>query len=262
MTQEPTLHLAGVYHRRVKASLARIWENVFDWEHLAHLHDGSFAHCALIDRGPWGWRVELSAHGAASQVIEMRAERFAGHYRSTTIAGSGKGTEIRVSLQPIEPDLVDVTVEFHLPEERADRLATLGQAYVAIYSRLWDEDEVMMQAREHALKRKLRNLAAASLDLGTEQAVRAALPMTFEFGNVSFRMIDLDGVLRAHSTVCPHWLGPLDQEPVCNGVIRCPWHGYRFDVADGTCREHPALRLSEPPNVRIIDGQVVVQWAG
>ena len=45
------LHLAGDYHRRVGASLDRIWENVFDWEHLAHLHDGSFRHCELLAQG-------------------------------------------------------------------------------------------------------------------------------------------------------------------------------------------------------------------
>ena len=61
MIAAPPLHLAAVYRREVGASLARIWENVFDWEHLAHLHDASFASCGLIDRGAWGWRMEAFA---------------------------------------------------------------------------------------------------------------------------------------------------------------------------------------------------------
>ena len=116
VTGRPALHLAGTYRRRVNASLARIWENVFDWEHLAHLHDGSFAECALLDRGPWGWRVALTPVGGATQEIEMRADRASGRYTSTTIAGAGAGSEIRVALTHVTSEQVDVVVEFHLPE--------------------------------------------------------------------------------------------------------------------------------------------------
>ena len=262
MTNATELHLAATYRRRVEASLARIWENVFDWEHLAHLHDGSFAECALIDRGAWGWRVELTTVGApAAQVIELRADRANGRYVSTTLEGAGAGTQIRVSLAPIEPHRVDVTVDFHIPESHPERLQALGAAYVAAYARLWDEDEVMMQARERALARRgSPDRTAPPLDLGNEQAVRAALPVSFDFGDAPFRLIDLNGEILAHSTICSHWLGPLDQAPVEDGEVRCPWHGYRFDVASGICRAHPALTLAAAPGIRVIDGRVVAEW--
>lgn len=261
MTEAPDLNLAGTYRRRVRASLARIWENVFDWEHLAHLHDGSFAECTLIDRGPWGWRVDLTPKGNPAQRIEMRADREGGRYGSTTLEGSGKGTEIRVALDPVERDLVDVTVEFHLPETRPDRLAALGEIYAAAYARLWDEDEVMMQARERALARRTTpDRTAPPLDLGDERTVRAALPLQFELGGARFRLIGLDGALVAHAIACPHWLGPLDAVPVMDGTIRCPWHGYLFDVTTGKCRDHPALTLATPPDIRAVDGRAIAQW--
>ena len=73
VTQARALHLAATYRRRVGASLRRIWENVFDWEHLAHLHESSFAECTLIDSGSWGWRVKLTTVGApTAQIIELR----------------------------------------------------------------------------------------------------------------------------------------------------------------------------------------------
>ena len=50
-----------------------------------------------------------------------------------------------------------------------------------------------------------------------------------------FRIIELDGNLVAHATVCPHTLGPLGTATVTDGVIECPWHGYRFDVVTGKC---------------------------
>jgi len=261
MTDAPALHLAGIYRRRVNASLERIWENVFDWEHLAHLHDGSFADCALIDRGRWGWRVALTPNGAASQLIEMRADRANGRYTSTTIEGTGVGTEIRVALSPRDTGQVDVTVEFHVPEERPARLAVIGNAYVAAYSRLWDEDEAMMNVREHALaRRRSPDFSAPPLDLGEEQVVRAALPIAFDLGEAPFRLVDIDGELVAHSTICPHWLGPLDEAPVILGQVRCPWHGYRFDVASGACAAHPALKLAPAPEIALIDDRVVAAW--
>jgi nitrite reductase/ring-hydroxylating ferredoxin subunit len=261
MTYASELHLAGVYRRRVKASLERIWENVFDWEHLSHLHNGSFAACTLIDAGRWGWRVALTPKGTASQLVEMRVDRANSRYTSKTVEGTGAGTEIRVVLAPVEPHQVDVTVEFHLPEDHLDRLAVIGDAYVAVYARLWDEDEAMMQVREHALaRRRSPNFSAPPLNLGEAQAVRAALPLAFEFGEAPFRLVDLDGELVAHSTVCPHWLGPLDEAPVIGGQVSCPWHGYRFDVTSGVCAAHPALKLGPAPEVSLFDGRVVVAW--
>lgn len=256
------LQLAGTYRRRVKASLTRIWENVFDWEHLAHLHDGSFAVCSLVDRGPWGWQVDLTPLGSRSRRIELRADRAANSYVSTTIEGEGYGTEIRVALEEIDESLVDVTVEFHLPETRPDRLVALGKAYTAAYARLWDEDEAMMQAREHALKQRIQpDRTSPPLDLGEERAIRAALPLQFEFGGVAFRLIELNGALLAHAAICPHWLGPLDAAPAADGTVRCPWHGLVFDVIGGGCATHRALKLPAPPEVVTIAGRVVAAWS-
>ena len=262
VTQARALHLAATYRRRVDASLLRIWENVFDWEHLAHLHEASFAQCTLIDSGPWGWRVKLTTVGAAmAQIIELRADRASGRYTSTTLEGAGAGTEIRVALVSIEPDRVDVTVDFHIPEPRPERLEALGGAVVTAYARLWDEDEAMMQQRERALaQRRTPDRTAPPLDLGDERTVRAALPMAFEFGDAPFRLVDLEGEIVAHSSVCPHWLGPLDEAPVVDGEIRCPWHGYRFDVASGVCRAHPALTLAPAPVIQSIGGRFVARW--
>ena len=262
MAPTPALQHAGTYRRTVNASLVRIWENVFDWEHLAHLHDGSFAECALIDSGPWGWRVWLTVAGAnTAQVIEMRADRACNRYTSTTLEGAGVGSEIRVLLASVDTNRVDVTVDFHLPEPNPARLEVLGAAYVAAYARLWDEDESMMQARERALsKRRAPDHTAGPLDLGAERTVRAALPIALEFGGAPFRLVDLAGEIVAHSAVCPHWLGPLDEVPVIDGEIRCPWHGYRFDIATGLCAAHPSLRLIRAPGIQLVDGRVIAGW--
>lgn len=262
MSDMAPLQIAGTYRRRVGASLARIWENVFDWEHLAHLHDGSFRQCVLVDSGPWGWRVALTVHGAKPQTIALHADRGANRYVSTTLDGKARGTEIRVSLAPIAEHLVDVVVEFHLPEQRPDRLAAFGKSYAAAYATLWDEDEAMMQARERALTRRTQpDRTSPPLDLGDEQAVRAQLPMNFELGGVAFRLVELGGAWIAHAVLCPHWLGPLDDAPIVDGAVRCPWHGYVFDVASGSCQSQPALKLVAPPTIRMVGGRVIAEWS-
>ena len=38
---------------------------------------------------------------------------------------------------------------------------------------------------------------------------------------------------RALDGRCPHQGGPLTEGTLCDGAVRCPWHGYDFSVTDG-----------------------------
>lgn len=255
-----SLHLAGTYQRTVHASLDRVWENVHDWEHLAHLHDGSFARCELVDRGPWGWRAWLTNAGAdAAQLIELRTDRAAGRYVSVTLEGTGAGSEIRVALSPREPHVTDVAVEFHLPEHRPERLRALGAAYADAYHRLWNEDEEMMRARERALTTPRADKGDEALALGPEEAVRAGLPLLFDLSGRRWRLVAIDGALLAHATTCPHWLGPLEDAAVIDGAVRCPWHGWRFDVASGCRLGAAGPALPPAPRIDLAHGRVVAR---
>jgi nitrite reductase/ring-hydroxylating ferredoxin subunit len=95
------------------------------------------------------------------------------------------------------------------------------------------------------------------LFLGEETDVRQQLPLGFDFGSGRFRLVDIAGTLMAHSATCPHWLGPLHGAPDTDGVITCPWHGYRFDVASGCSADGRGLRLAPAPAIRIERGRVV-----
>lgn len=51
------------------------------------------------------------------------------------------------------------------------------------------------------------------------------------------RMIALsnvDGKFYAMDNNCLHRGGPLGEGPLEGGVVTCPWHGWQFNVADGT----------------------------
>jgi nitrite reductase/ring-hydroxylating ferredoxin subunit len=266
--------LAATYHREVAASVARVWENVHDWEHLPWLHGSSFAAVELLERDPAGWRVRLLAQpgdAAQAQVIALIADEPRGRYRVVTCAGPGRGSEIRVQLEPRAAHATGVVVEFHVPAVTsltADKLARIGARYVELYRLLWDEDEAMMIARERACARRRTQAAtpgaasdaapAPPVDVGPLADLRQRLPLIVDVDGEPFRILEIDGELIAHAATCPHWLGPLAQAPVRDGCVTCPWHGYRFDVRTGAAADGRGLSLAPAPRVAIESGRVVL----
>ncbi len=257
----------AVYRRTIRASLARAWENVLDWEHLPWLHSGSFIGIERVDSGSWGWRARVGLQPAKLRqqiLLELRVERPEGCYVARTLEGPGAGTEIWTRLEPEEEHRTRVEVEFLVPGVSEQSAPDAGAAFARLYTQLWDEDEAMMVRREALLSRPRagRRAPRQSVALGSPDAVRAKLPFCVEVGGRSFRVVEVEGELLAHSTVCPHQLGPLEQAEVEDGCVRCPWHGYRFDLRNGRSRDHDRLRLEAAPRVEV-DGdsaQVRLVW--
>ena len=262
---DAALHLAATYRREIGASVDRIFENVFDWEHLPALHDTYFTAIERLDGGDWGWRVRLSRPPSTperEQVLRLEVDRERRRYTAVFEEGVGAGTRFWTLLTPLGPHRTAIEVRYYLPEARPGRLSTLGTKYLASCERLWSEDEAMMRHREMAQARA-RAWAAAPrppalpVPLGPRTALR--LPLAVEFAGRPFRVLELDdGSLAAHSTVCPHWLGPLDEAPVGGDrAVRCPWHGWRFDVCTGKGLDGRRARLMRAPLVEVAaDGMV------
>lgn len=61
----------------------------------------------------------------------------------------------------------------------------------------------------------------------------AALPVKVNGHAVA--LFNDGGEIRAVDNRCPHMGYPLVEAPVTNGVLRCPWHHWRFDLATGGC---------------------------
>ena len=85
-------------------------------------------------------------------------------------------------------------------------------------------------------------------------------------------VVEADGVLRGIRNRCPHHGGPLClgtvRERVGGGpgvyelagrrVLRCPWHGWEFDLETGACLDEPSLRVAVYP-ARIELDRVLIQ---
>ncbi|MBI3782531.1 MAG: Rieske (2Fe-2S) protein [Deltaproteobacteria bacterium] len=91
----------------------------------------------------------------------------------------------------------------------------------------------------------------APLRLGTLAEIRQRLPLTVSFCRRRFRVAEVENELMAHPVECPHWGGPLDEAPIEDGQVVCPWHGYRFSVRSGKSCDGRQLQLGPAPRVRI-----------
>ena len=48
----------------------------------------------------------------------------------------------------------------------------------------------------------------------------------------------------ACENVCPHQGSPMLGGIVKNGIISCPRHGWRYDLTNGSCLDHPEVALN------------------
>jgi len=242
----------GVYERTVPVSAERVWENVRDWEHLPWLHASSFSSIECLDEGEWGWRARIAAAGAEF-TLELVIEPDAPRYVSRTLDGEGAGTEIWTDVDAKGDQETHVQVSFWLPEVPAESAAQLARVFVNLYTGLWDEDESMMvrRAEELAARRGRTTSEKQHVILGSLAEVRSRLPLDVRFGGERFRVVEHDGALVAHGAVCPHRLGPLDDAPVQDGKVVCPWHGHVFDIVSGQQCSGGRMRLVDPPRVEV-----------
>lgn len=256
LVRSPELVVASIYERDVGASLERVWENVYDWEHLPWLHSEAFDSIEKIASGAWGWHARVELRGAAKAEIELVTDRKAGRYVARTLTGAGAPTEIWTTLDPVAAERTAIRVEFCVPPMPEASLRRLGQGYVELYTLLWSQDEGMMQTRERALAER-RGPASRSQDemqpisLGRHEDVLTRLPLEVELAGERFRILQIEGQLIAHAVQCPHRLGPLDACDPQDGILVCPWHGYRFDPRTGRSVDGRGLRMRPAPQISI-----------
>ncbi|MGV8997203.1 MAG: Rieske (2Fe-2S) protein [Parvibaculaceae bacterium] len=254
------MQVAARYSRIVSASITRAWENVRDWEHLPFLHADSFSDIVLDDEGPWGWRATTKGTGKAADqktVIEVAIDDEASRYVSRTLEGGLAGVEIWTRLTMRGPHETGVEVEFHLPHLTDAQAAKAGQNLITLYTKLWDEDEAMMVARQEALDAR-DGRTHAPVPLGPLKH----LPRLIETESGPVCVREFAGKVVAYPARCPHLKAPLQHaEPDADGIITCPWHGYRFDIQTGLSADGRGLKLGDMPRIDVSDtGEATLRW--
>jgi nitrite reductase/ring-hydroxylating ferredoxin subunit len=83
-----------------------------------------------------------------------------------------------------------------------------------------------------------------------------------EVGDSRLAIYNVDGTYHVTDNICTHAFAILSDGWLEDGIIECPLHGGRFDVATGEALSEPAeCRLRTYP-VRIADEYLEVQLAG
>lgn len=236
------LHFLGNYERELPVSLARMIENAYDWEHLPFVHPSSFAAIRLVEEGEWGWRcmVDLPS-GGGEQAIELLVDKERHYWATSVVSGLGEGLQIHTKARSCTGGGIAIDVRFFAGSEppSAEFAAMAATALRGQYARLYDEDEALMLGRQEGLDevRKTRAGGAgsgpATASLGPVTSLDPAIAHRVELSGEAFCVRRSGSDWIAHSARCPHMLAPLGEALIEEGVMTCPWHGYRFDLASG-----------------------------
>jgi nitrite reductase/ring-hydroxylating ferredoxin subunit len=152
-----------------------------------------------------------------------------------------------------------------MPNIEENKIEKLGQVMTTLYAQLWDEDEAMMQQRHKRLHEHRDGRPERSL--GEEASIRSKLAggdaVTFQIKRREYQIAEVDGRLVAISTICPHLMGPLLAIDTHGGLVRCPWHGYQFDINSGKCvfPEHADCTLPAAPELNLSNGNIIARMS-
>ena len=81
---------------------------------------------------------------------------------------------------------------------------------------------------------------------------------TVEAGGKLIAVFRSQGRFYAIDDTCPHMGASLGSGELANGIVTCPWHAWRFRVADGTWADNPRVKIPSYP-VRVVGDEVQVQ---
>jgi nitrite reductase/ring-hydroxylating ferredoxin subunit/uncharacterized membrane protein len=98
-------------------------------------------------------------------------------------------------------------------------------------------------------------------DVAAETDIQDGKPLRVNANEVPVMLIREDGRLLALAARCTHAGGPLDEGDIADGAVTCPWHGSRFQLADGCVQRGPASLPQPVFQARVREGRVEVRSA-
>jgi nitrite reductase/ring-hydroxylating ferredoxin subunit len=96
-------------------------------------------------------------------------------------------------------------------------------------------------------------------DVAALDALDPDFPTGVEVNGQAIGLFVADGQVHALENVCPHAYALLSQGFQEEGIIECPLHGARFEIATGKCLLEIGQRDLKSFAVKIEHGRVCVQ---
>jgi nitrite reductase (NADH) small subunit len=88
--------------------------------------------------------------------------------------------------------------------------------------------------------------------------VREGEGKAVQVGTKTIALFCVNGQYHAIDDVCPHMGASLSSGYEEGGIVTCPWHGWRFRLADGAWADNPRLKIGCYP-VRVEGDSIQVQ---
>ena len=82
-------------------------------------------------------------------------------------------------------------------------------------------------------------------------------PKIVRLNGRNIALFRVNGAYYAVANNCLHRGGPLGEGELDNYQVTCPWHGWKYDVRDGSLTVIPTLKVKTYP-VKVEDGMVLV----
>ncbi len=83
---------------------------------------------------------------------------------------------------------------------------------------------------------------------------------TVALGNKLIAVFRVEGQYYAIDDVCPHMGASLSGGYLEEGIVTCPWHAWRFRLADGAWADNPRIKIGCYP-VRVEQDFIQVRLA-
>lgn len=97
-----------------------------------------------------------------------------------------------------------------------------------------------------------------TVNLGSIDFIPLGEGRAYKVGEVAITVFrQRDGQLFATQSQCPHRQGPLADGIVGAGTVICPFHGWKFDLATGSCVTEGVTLRTYP--VYELDGRIIIE---
>jgi nitrite reductase/ring-hydroxylating ferredoxin subunit/ferredoxin-thioredoxin reductase catalytic subunit len=152
---------------------------------------------------------------------------------------------VRIGDPKVDATIVCPCISFHLHE-----FAAMNKCWCGLFVRTGVEDGAELHGIIEAPPGPVAVRVAAVDDLRNGEARHVKI------GKRDIALFRVEGDYHALSNVCRHAFAPLAEGYLDGHVVMCPWHGWRYDVRDGTT-DHPGSDVRVYP-VTVSDGEVFV----
>jgi nitrite reductase/ring-hydroxylating ferredoxin subunit len=91
-----------------------------------------------------------------------------------------------------------------------------------------------------------------------KDALDAGQVIEIIIGGTAIAVANVDGTFYATSNTCPHAGGPMGEGTLDGCTLSCPYHGWKFDLRDGSCLTAPGRSITTYP-VQVVKDAVCVK---